>query len=227
MFLFFNKIDSQKSMKKITLFLLILLSFFACKKEQEGTRAAETESQEAYLAKNKLTIPKKGALKELTPSQKKLVQDWLEFNAVYENMKLVNASTRFAIIEDLAQLASNIDEVEDKKFPNELDAIQIRSRFLVLKTKALKLQDDATDDSISNDFIEKEIVEMNRVFNSICYQVEQASKLNIEPEEILGNTFKTADTLKKETSEVKKEQKPTMKLPKKPFKEIKPEPENN
>lgn len=219
-FLIFNKVDSQKTMKKIIVFLFVMISFFACKEEQQATRSAETESQEDFLAKNKLNIPQKAKLKELTPTQKKLVQDWLEFNAIHQNMKLINSSTRFAIVEDLGQLAANINVMEQKKFPKDLDVTQIRSRFLVLKTKALKLQDDATDDNTSNEFLEKEIVEMNKVFNAVCYQIEQASTLNIAPEEILGNAFKTKDSIKQVT---KKEQKPTMELPKKPFKQVQPE----
>lgn len=215
-------------MKKIIASVLIGITLFACKKEQEVTRVAETQSQEEYLAKNKLNIPKKGILKSLTPNQKKLVQDWLEFNTIHENMKLVNASTRFAIIEDLGQLASNIDEIENKRFPKDLDAMQIRSRFLVLKTKALKLQDDATDDNIQNSFVEEEIVEMNKVFHSICYQIEQASSFNIKPEEILGDIYKVTDSINAEKEIVKKQQSPApkakkQKLPKKPFKEVKPQ----
>lgn len=215
-------------MKKIIASVLIGITLFACKKEQQVARAVETQSQEEYLAKNKLTIPKKGTLKSLTPNQKKLVQDWLEFNTVHENMKLVNASTRFAIIEDLGQLANNIDEIENKKYPKELNAMQIRSRFLVLKTKALKLQDDATDDSIPNSFVEKEIVEMNKVFHAVCYQIEQASSLNIKPEEILGDMFKDTDSVNAEKKVVNTKQLPNQKakkekLPKKSFKEVKPQ----
>ncbi|WP_290669773.1 hypothetical protein [Kordia sp.] len=205
------------------------MTLFACGKEEEQTtRMQQTQSQEEYLAKNKLNIPRKGNLQELTPTQKELVQDWLEFNAVHENMKLINESTRFAIIEDLGQLASNIDEVEKKKLPEALDIMQIRSRFLVLKTKALKLQDDATDDSIPNTFIEKEIVEMNKVFNAVCSQIEQASLLDIEAEEILGDVFKVTDSTKNAPKKVlQTEQLPTQKaqkqkLPKKPFKQVKP-----
>ena len=217
-------------MKKNIASVLIGITLFACKKEQQVSRVAETQSQEEYLAKNKLTIPKKGMLKSLTPNQKKLVQDWLEFNTVHENMKLVNASTRFAIIEDLGQLANNIDEIEKKRFPKELNAMQIRSRFLVLRTKALKLQDDATDDSIPNSFVEKEIVEMNKVFHAVCYQIEQASSFNIEPEEILGDIYKVTDSVNAEKEVIKTQQLPNQKakkqkLPKKPFKEV--EPQNN
>ncbi|MBC8757322.1 hypothetical protein H2O64_21820 [Kordia sp. YSTF-M3] len=204
-------------MKKIIVLVLVMISFFACKKEQQDTRNTQTESREDFLAKNKLTIPKKGKLKELTPIQKKLVQDWLEFKTVHESTKLINASTRFAIVEDLGQLAANIDAMEQKRFPKELDVMQIRSRFLVLKTKALKLQDDATDENISNEFIEKEIVEINKVFNAICYQIEQASALNITPEEILGDAFKTKDSTE---AVMNKEQKPAQKLPKKQFKQV-------
>lgn len=216
-------------MKKIITLVLIIISFISCEEEQQTTRSQETQSKEEYLAKNKLNIPRKGKLKDLTPNQKKLVQDWLEFNAVHENMKLINASTRFAIVEDLEQLAANIDVVEKKKFPKELDVMQIRSRFLVLKTKALKLQDDATDENTSNDFIEKEIVEMNKVFNSVCYQIAQASKLNIKPEEILGDGMKLKDSTNVDgAAALKKEQqarkeflpKDKIKLPKKPFKEV-------
>lgn len=203
-------------MKKIIVFVFVMISFFACKEEQ-ATRTAETESQEEFLAKNKLNIPKKEKLKELTPIQKKLVLDWLEFNTVHESAKLINSSTRFAIVEDLGQLAANIDTMEKKKFPKELDVMQIRSRFLVLKTKALKLQDDATDENTSNEYIEKEIVEINKVFNSVCYQIAQASILKITPEEILGDAFKTKDSTK---AVLEKEQKPTAKLPKKPLKEL-------
>lgn len=185
-------------MKRIIVLVLVGITFFACKEEEKATRTERTENQAEYFEKNKLNVPKKGALKNLTAAQKKLVQDWLEFKTVHENMKLINNTTRFSITGDLEQLASNIDEVDKKKFPKDLDIMQIRSRFLVLKTKALKLQDDASDDSIPNDFIEKEIVEMNKVFNSVCYQVEQAQLLNIEPEEILGDMFKTGDSTKVE-----------------------------
>lgn len=219
-FLFFNKVDSQKLMKKIIVFFFVIISFFACKQEPQATRNTETESQEDFLAKNKLNIPQKAALKELTPTQKKLVQDWLEFNAIHQNMKLINSSTRFAIVEDLGQLAANINVIEQKKFPEDLDVMQIRSRFLLLKTKALKLKDDATDDNISNEFIEKEIVEMNKVFTAVCYQIEQVSTLNIAPEEILGDDFKTKDSVKQV---INKEQKPILQLPKKPFKQVQPE----
>jgi hypothetical protein len=203
-------------MKKIIIFMFVMISLFACKEEEKATRAAETQSQEEFLAKNKLNIPKKEKLKELTPIQKKLVLDWLEFNTVYESAKLINSSSRFAIVEDLGQLAANIDMMEKSKFPKDLDIMQIRSRFLVLKTKALKLQDDATDENISNEFIEKEIVEMNTVFNAVCYQIAQASILNITPEEILGDAFKTKDSLK---AALEKEQKPAEKLPKKSIKQ--------
>lgn len=210
-------------MKKIILSVFVVCSFIACKEEPQATRAEQTETQEEYLAKNKLTIPAKGKLQELTPSQKKLVQDWLEFKTVHENMKLINSSTRFAIIEDLGQLAANIDDLEEKKHPQNLNANQIRSRFLVLKTKALKLQDDATDDSISNEFIEKEIVKMNQVFNSITYQISQASKLDMKPEEILGNTLKATDTIQTEKENNVKEQKPVEKYQntQKPVQEVK------
>ncbi|EDP96576.1 hypothetical protein KAOT1_15473 [Kordia algicida OT-1] len=232
MFLFFNKVDIQKLMKKIITLVLIIISFISCEKEAEATRAQETQSKEEYLAKNKLNIPRKGKLEELTPNQKKLVQDWLEFNTVHENMKLINSSTRFAIVEDLEQLAANIDVIEKKKYPKDLDVMQIRSRFLVLKTKALKLQDDATDENTSNDFIEKEIVEMNKVFNSVCYQIVQASQLNIKPEEILGDAMKLKDSTNvDETNALKKEQQarkeflPKKKAtsPKKPFQEVESE----
>ena len=207
MSLSFLIVMSIKLMKKITLSILAICCLVSCKDEPQTTRAEQTQTQEEYLAKNKLTIPKKGQLNELTPAQKKLVQDWLEFNTVYENMKLVNSSTRFAIIEDLGQLAANIDDLEQKKHPKDLNVNQIRSRFLVLKTKALKLQDDATDDSIPNDFIEKEIVEMNQVFNSIAYQIAQASKLNMKPEEILGDALNAKDSTKVTQENVVKEQK--------------------
>ena len=214
-------------MKKIITSVLIGITLFACKKEQETTRVQQTQSQEEYLAKNKLDIPKKGILKSLTPNQKKLVQDWLEFNAVHENMKLINSSTRFSIIEDLGLLAKNIDEIEKKKIPKELDIMQIRSRFLVLKTKALKLQDDATDDSIPNNSVAKEIVEMNKIFHSVCSQIGQASSLDIKAEEILGDVYKDTDSLKAAKEEAPKKLKlPTSKarkeqLPKKSFKEVK------
>ena len=181
-------------MKKIIVSVFAIFLLFACKKQEGSTSTTETESREEYFAKNKLNIPKKSMLKELTPTQKKLVQDWLEFTAIHENMKLINSSTRFAIVEDLGQLAANIDTLEKKRFPKELDVMQIRSRFLVLKTKALKLQDDATDETVANDFLEKEIVEINNVFNAVCYQIEQASELNIIPEEILGNKIKIKDS---------------------------------
>jgi hypothetical protein len=213
-------------MKKIFISILIL-TLVACKKEQEASRVAETETQEEYLEKNKLNIPKKDQFQSLTANQKKLVEDWLEFNTVIENIKLINGSTRFSIVEDLAKLASNIEEIEQKKFPEKLDVMQIRSRFLVLKTKALKLQDDATDESVTNEFIEKEIIEINRVFKAVCYQIEQASILDMEPEEILGDIFKIKDSAAidsmfpiKElpTKNLKKE-----KLPKKSFQEVKSE----
>ena len=211
-------------MKKIIVSVFAIFLLFACKKQEGSTSTTETESREEYFAKNKLNIPKKSMLKELTPTQKKLVQDWLEFTAIHENMKLINSSTRFAIVEDLGQLAANIDTLEKKRFPKELDVMQIRSRFLVLKTKALKLQDDATDETVANDFLEKEIVEINNVFNAVCYQIEQASELNIIPEEILGNKIKIKDSTDINPV-VKKEQKPTMKVPTKPFRQV--EPENN
>ncbi|WP_298509174.1 hypothetical protein [uncultured Kordia sp.] len=219
-------------MKKIIASVLVCITLFACEKEQQTTRVQQTQSQEEYLAKNKLNIPRKGQLKTLTPAQKELVQDWLEFNTVHENMKLINESTRFAIIEDLGQLANNIDEIEKKKLPKKLDVMQIRSRFLVLKTKALKLQDDATDDSIPNNFIEKEIVEMNKVFHAVCYQIQQASILDIAAEEILGDVFKATDSTNAEKKVSQKEQlplkkspkymAPKQKSPKKAFKEVKP-----
>ncbi|MEM6719282.1 MAG: hypothetical protein AAF611_08220 [Bacteroidota bacterium] len=185
-------------MKKLIASALIGIALFACEKEQQITKVERVSSQKEYLEKNKLNIPKKGKLKGLNSTQKNLVQDWLEFNAIHENMKLINESTRFAIMEDLGQLAANIDELQQKKFPKKLDVMQIRSRFLVLKTKALKLQDDATDDSISNDFIANEIVEMNKVFTAVCYQMEQASSLDMKPEEILGDLFETVDSINKE-----------------------------
>ncbi|MFK7748725.1 MAG: hypothetical protein AB8B65_10060 [Kordia sp.] len=214
-------------MKKIIASVLISIILFACKKEPQTTRVQQTQSQEEYLEKNKLNIPNKGKLNSLTPNQKKLVQDWLEFTAVHENMKLINESTRFAIIEDLGQLASNIDVVEKKKYPKDIDVTQIRSRFLVLKTKALKLQDDATDDSIPNTFIEKEIVEMNKVFKSVCYQIEQASSKDINPEEILGDIYKVNDILDAEKATPTKQKlsiqkAKKQKLPKKPFKAVQP-----
>lgn len=196
--------------------MFVMISLFACKEEQQATRAEETQSQEEFLAKNKLNIPKKGKLQELTPTQKKLVLDWLEFNTVHESTKLINASSRFAIVEDLGQLAANIYALEKSKFPKDLDVMQIRSRFLVLKTKSLKLQDDATDENISNEFIENKIVEINKVFNAICYQIGQASVLNLTPEEILGDGFKTKDSIKLAPE---KEQKTTQKLPKKSLKQ--------
>jgi len=202
-------------MKKIIIFMFVMVSVFACKKEQQATRASETESQEEFLAKNKLNIPKKEQLKELTPIQKKMVLDWLEFNTVYESAKLINASSRFAIVEDLGQLAANIEAMGKKKFPKELDVMQIRSRFLVLKTKALKLQDDATDDNISNEFVEKEIIEINKIFNAVCYQIEQASAFNMTSEEILGDAFKIKDSTE---LALEKEQKTTKMLPKKSLK---------
>jgi hypothetical protein len=197
-FHYFKRSDSKKLMKKIIISILVICTFFACKEEEQATREQATQSQEEYLAKNKLNIPKKGKFKELNPVQKKLVQDWLEFNTMYESMKLINASTRFAIVEDLGQLAVNIKAIEEKRFPADLDATQIRSRLLVLKTKALKLQDDATDENITNEFIEKEIVAMNTVFNAVCYQIQQASELNIDPNEILGNSLKK-DSIKVDT----------------------------
>ncbi|MEM6686914.1 MAG: hypothetical protein AAF617_14110, partial [Bacteroidota bacterium] len=136
----------MKIPKKIIALVLITTTLFACEQKEQATRAAQTQSQKEYLEKNKLNIPQKNKLKDLTAAQKNLVQDWLEFTAIHENMKLINASTRFAIVEDLGQLATNIDEIDKKKFPEGLDVMQIRSRFLVLKTKALKLQDDAVDD---------------------------------------------------------------------------------
>lgn len=215
-------------LKNIIASVLIGIILFACDQEAQATRETETQSQEEYLEKNKLTIPKKDKLKDLTGNQKNLVQDWLEFTAIHENMKLINASTRFAIVEDLGQLATNIDEIEKKKFPKKLDVMQIRSRFLVLKTKALKLQDDATDDSIPNNFIEKEIVEMNKVFSAVCYQIEQANLLDMKPEEILGDVFKDADSTDAKKEIPKKVQLPTSnaqkeKLPKKALKKIKPQ----
>lgn len=219
-FRFLIKLIVKKLMKKIIVLVFVIVSFFACKEEQQAANATQTETHEDFLAKNKLNIPQKAKLKELTPTQKKLVQDWLEFKTVHESIKLINASTRFAIVEDLGQLAANIDVMEQKKFPKELDVMQIRSRFLVLKTKALKLQDDATDDNISNEFIEKEIVEMNKVFNAVCHQIEQASALDITSEEILGDAFKTKDST---NAAINKEQKPTEELPKKQFKQIQPE----
>ncbi|AXG68584.1 hypothetical protein KORDIASMS9_00799 [Kordia sp. SMS9] len=195
-------------MKRIIVCILVGITFFACKDEEQGKRIPKKENQAEYFEKNKLNVPKKGALKSLTATQKKLVQDWLEFKTVHESMKLINNTTRFSITEDLGQLAANIEEVDKKKFPKELDVMQIRSRFLVLKTKALKLQDDATDESISNDFIEQEIVEMNNVFHSVCYQVEQATLLNMEPEEILGDLFKSDST------EVEKIDRKTAPIPK-------------
>jgi hypothetical protein len=217
-------------MKKIFASVLII-TFFACKKEQQTTRVEATQTQEEYLEKNKLNIPKKEQFSGLNTAQKDLVQDWIEFNAVMENIKLINSSSRFAIVEDLKQLADNIDVIDEKRFPKGLDVMQIRSRFLVLKTKALKLQDDATDDSIPNAFIEKEIIEMNKVFKAVCYQIEQTSLLNMEPDEILGDIFKLKDSTeldsmfpikselpKRELKEVKKK-----KLLKEPFKEVKSE----
>jgi len=226
--LFLLKLTVRKSMKKILASILICMTLFACKQEEQATRVAETQSQEEYLEKNKLSIPKKGKLKDLSSTQKKLVQDWLEFNTVHENMKLVNASTRFAIVEDLGLLATNIDEIEKKKIPESFDVMQIRSRFLVLKTKALKLQDDATDESISNDHIEKEIVEMNKVFHAVCYQIEQASLLDMKPEEILGDVYKNADSTDIEKELPKKEKLPKTKatkqtLSKKALKKTKPQ----
>ena len=104
-------------MKKIIVSVFAIFLLFACKKQEGSTSTTETESREEYFAKNKLNIPKKSMLKELTPTQKKLVQDWLEFTAIHENMKLINSSTRFAIVEDLGQLAANIDTLEKKRFP--------------------------------------------------------------------------------------------------------------
>lgn len=190
-------------MKKVITYILVIFTFFACKEEQQATRDEATQNKEEFIEKNKLNIPKKGKLKELNATQKKLVQDWIEFNTITESMKLVNSSSRFAIVEDLGQLASNIEAIKDKRFPADLDKMQIRSRFLVLKTKALKLQDDAGDEAVTNDDIAKEIVEMNRVFHSICYQVQQASELNIDPEEILGNSLsKDSTSVEKPVKEV-------------------------
>ncbi|PTX60140.1 hypothetical protein C8N46_107146 [Kordia periserrulae] len=216
-------------MKKTILSVLIGVTLFACMKEEEATRTAQTQSQEEYLEKNKLNIPAKDQLKTITPSQKKLVQDWLEFTAIHENMKLINGSTRFSIIEDLGQLASNIETLQTKKFPEGFDVMQIRSRLLVLKTKALKLQDDATDDSVTNETIEKEIVEMNKAFAAILYQIEQTTARDMKPEEILGDVYKTADSIAAaEKVKLEKENKPTPKatkeeVPKKPFQEVDPE----
>ncbi|WP_420570891.1 hypothetical protein [Kordia sp.] len=221
-------------MKRIIILALVIITVFACKDEQQATRDTQVESKEEFLAKNKLNIPKKGKLKNLTATQKKLVEDWLEFTAVLENMKLINSSTRFSITEDLGQLAANIDVVEKKKYPENLDATQIRSRFLVLKTIALKLQDDASDESFTNDSIAKRIVEINKVFNAVCYQIERTSKSNIAPEEILGDAFKELDSTTANVLEKPKKQQLSKKIaPKKPIKEIDPEdnievdPENN
>jgi hypothetical protein len=180
--------NRKQLMKKIILSILVICTFFACKKEHKTARTGATQSQEEYSAKNKLNIPKKGKLVALNSAQKKLVQDWLEFNTIHENMKLVNESTRFAIIEDLGQLAANIQVIENMQFPDDLDATQIRSRFLVLRTKALKLQDDASDENVNNEAISKEIVEMNRVFHAICYQIQQVAEADIDPKEILGSS---------------------------------------
>jgi len=190
-------------MKKLIIYILVICTFFACEKAQQKTKEEATQSKEEFLEKNKLNIPKKGKLQELNAIQKKLVQDWIEFNAINQSMKLINSSSRFAIVEDLAQLATNIEEVDEEEFPEELDAMQIRSRFLVLRTKALKLQDDAGYDGVTNDDIAAEIVQMNRVFNAICFQIQKVSTLNIDPEEILGNSFgKDSTKVKKPMKEV-------------------------
>ncbi len=208
--------------------MLVICTFFACKKEQQRTQEQATQSKEEFVEKNKLNIPKKGKLKELNAVQKKLVQDWIEFNTIHESMKLVNASSRFAIVEDLGQLAANIDAIEEKRFPADLNAMQIRSRFLVLKTKALKLQDDAGDEAVTNDDIAKEIVEMNRVFNAVCYQIQQASEDNIDPKEILGNSLtKDSTKVEKPVKEVFKSTISEKPKPKKVLKQqIKPQTNN-
>ena len=212
----------KELMKKIITYILVICTFFACKEESKTTREEATQNKEEFLEKNKLNIPKKGKLKGLNTVQEKLVQDWIQFKTVSESMKLINTSSRFAIVEDLGQLASNIDSVELKKYPEKLDVMQIRSRFLVLKTKALKLQDDATDEGFSNDEISKEIVAMNTVFHSICNQIQQASEQDIDPDEILGNTPKKDSTVvEKSVQEVYKStisEKPKPK-PKKAFKQ--------
>ncbi|WP_430411302.1 hypothetical protein [Kordia sp.] len=181
-------------MKKVITYILVICTFFACTEEQQKTREEATQNKEEFIARNKLNIPKKGKLNDLNATQAKLVRDWVEFKTINENMKLVNTSSRFSIVEDLGQLAANIDAIKDKQFPDDLDIMQIRSRFLVLKTKALKLQDDAGDEGVTNDAIAKEIVEMNHVFHAICYQIQQASEANIDPREILGNSLNNDST---------------------------------
>ncbi|WP_046757870.1 hypothetical protein [Kordia jejudonensis] len=190
-------------MKKVITYIFVVFTFFACEEAQQNTREEATQNKEEFIAKNKLNIPKKGKLKELNATQKKLVQDWIEFKTINESMRLVNASSRFAIVEDLGQLAANIEAIKDKQFPDDLDKTQIRSRFLVLKTKALKLQDDAGDEAVTNEDISKKIVEMNRVFHAICYQIQEASEKGIDPREILGNSLPKDSTLvEKPTKEI-------------------------
>lgn len=174
--------------------MVVICAFFACKEESKTIREEATQNREEFLTKNKLNIPKKGKLKDLNAIQKELVKDWIQFNTINENMKLVNTSSRFAIVEDLGQLAANIDSIELKKFPKKLDVMQIRSRFLVLKTKALKLKDDASDDGFTNDAIAKEIVAINAVFHSICHKIQQTLEQDIDPEEILRNSPKRDST---------------------------------
>ncbi|WP_298417335.1 hypothetical protein [uncultured Kordia sp.] len=191
-------------MKKVITYLLVICTFFACKEGQQKTNEEATQNKEEVLAKSKLNIPKKGKLRGLNGVQKNLVKDWIEFNTINESMKLVNTSTRFSIIEDLGQLAENIAAIEEKNLPQGLDVMQIRSRFLVLKTKALKLQDDAGDEGVTNDDIAKEIVEMNRVFHAVCNQIQQVTEQNIDPNEILGDLLNKDSIKVKKTPEVYK-----------------------
>jgi hypothetical protein len=119
-------------MRKLILFVLIVLSAFGCKDDKSDASVKHSDQ-------NRFEVEKLPVRTNVNAKANAILKDWQEFNAFNTSFdalyKVENVEDLSLVLEDLIETQK---QLEESTYPESFDLPQVKSRQKVLKTFILK-----------------------------------------------------------------------------------------
>ncbi|NND64222.1 MAG: hypothetical protein HKN48_13620 [Flavobacteriaceae bacterium] len=178
-------------MKPLVLLMLLVAFSVSCgNSEIEETTEQISNTDTALYGKKKFSFP------NLTPNVKEVMENWSVFNdfqleaTTIHNLKLEELKMKSA------KLMSFTDSLS-KSIPDTLFTDAIRSRLIIVKTRASLLNQEANKNSLKDSIVEIHISETNLAIHNLMVQLNEKIQKDAIDMQRIDNEKKELEKQKK------------------------------
>lgn len=164
----------QKALKYFVILgcFALIFGLSGCKDSKD-----KNEKEVSYLEKNAKTFSQKIDLKgidrvSLSSKAEKACSDWIEYLTVKSEIRKLQDFTLQDLISDSGNLLKSVEQLQ-KTIPENLNAIPVQSRIVVLLTKAHVLDQETQRHKIDAQKIEKSGQDIFKAFTDLKIQLNE------------------------------------------------------